>query len=85
MHETIERSSVLSPGEISEITRRVKHAAQREQLTQLGIPYRIRADGSPVVLRAAMEIALGYTPPGGGSASPRLRLPVAARPRRTAP
>lgn len=65
----------LTPDEIVELTARVRKSAQRQTLMQLGIPFQIRPDGSPVVLRVAMEAALGYAPKNQKPQSPRLRLP----------
>lgn len=65
----------LTHDEIVQLTARVRKSAQCDTLRQLGIPYKIRPDGSPVVLRAAMEVALGHAPKKNGSSSPRLRLP----------
>lgn len=42
---------VLSAAEIADLTARVKAKAQARQLEHLGIPYRLRSDGSLVVLR----------------------------------
>lgn len=64
----------LSRDEIVQVTARVRKSAQCEVLRQLGIPYKTRPDGTPVVLRAAMEASLGYAPKKSGSASPKLRL-----------
>jgi len=64
----------LSREEIAQLTDRVRKSAQCDVLRQLGIPYKTRPDGSPVVLRAAMEVTLGYAPKKSGSSSPKLRL-----------
>ena len=64
----------LSRDEIEQLTDRVRKTAQCEVLRELGIPFKTRPDGSPVVLRAAMEVTLGYAPKKTGSASPKLRL-----------
>lgn len=64
----------LSGDEIAQLTARVRKSSQCDILTKLGIPYKIRPDGSPVVLRAAMEVSLGYAPKTKGSSSPKLRL-----------
>lgn len=50
---------ILSQSEIAEITERVRPSAQIRRLTQLGIPFRIRADNVPIVSRAAFEQAMG--------------------------
>jgi len=42
----------LTDAEIAELTRPLKqHAAQRRALEKLGIPFRVRPDGSPLVWR----------------------------------
>lgn len=64
----------LTREEIALLTDRVRKSAQCDVLRQLGIPYKTRPDGSPVVLRAAMEVTLGYAPKKNGSTSPKLRL-----------
>lgn len=65
---------LLTPEELAELTSRVRRKAQCDVLRQMGIPFKIRPDGSPAVLRAAMEASLGYAPKKSGSASPKLRL-----------
>ncbi|MVW72174.1 DUF4224 domain-containing protein [Bordetella sp. 15P40C-2] len=67
----------LTAEEIAEVTRKVRGRPQCEVLRQMGIPFVIRPDGTPVVLRAAMEAALGYATKETGTASPKLRLPQA--------
>lgn len=64
----------LTTDEIVQLTARVRKTSQCDTLRQLGIPYKIRPDGTPVVLRVAMEMALGYASKAKGSASPKLRL-----------
>lgn len=64
----------LTAEEIAEITHKVRNRSQCDVLRQMGVPFVIRPDGSPVVLRAAMEAALGYATKKSGSTSPRLRL-----------
>ena len=39
----------LTDDELEGITRRIKHAAQIRALTRMGIDYRVRPDGSPLV------------------------------------
>lgn len=43
-------SEVLTPQEVEELTKRVKPAWQRRQLDHLRIEYRVRSDGSLLVL-----------------------------------
>lgn len=64
----------LTADEIAQITARVRKKAQCEVLRQLGIPYKIRPDGTPVVLRAVMEASFGHATTKKGPTSPRLRL-----------
>lgn len=40
---------ILSEQQIRELTSRKRHDAQKRQLTQLGIPYKERTDGTLVV------------------------------------
>ncbi len=49
----------LTPPEIVELTARRRRRAQVEVLRHLGIEHRVRPDGTPVVLRAHVEAALG--------------------------
>lgn len=67
----------LTSDEIVEITCRVKKSAQCDALASMGIPFKIRPDGTPVVLRAVMEAAFGHATKNERPASPRLRLPEA--------
>lgn len=48
----------LSDDELIEITRRKMHTAQARVLAGMGVPYRVRPDGSLLVGRAALEQAL---------------------------
>ncbi|SDF71863.1 protein of unknown function [Onishia taeanensis] len=50
---------VLSRVELKELTGCARRASQRQHLDALGIPYRVKADGWPVVLRQAAIEALG--------------------------
>ncbi len=52
-------SIVLSREEVRDVTDCAQRAAQRKQLDALGIPYRVRADGWPVVDRSAYAKAMG--------------------------
>lgn len=69
----------LTPDEIVQLTSRVQKAKQCESLKQLGIPFKIRGDGTPVVLRVAMEVALGYATTTKGPTSASLRVPQALK------
>ncbi len=69
----------LTPDEIVQLTARKRRQKQCDVLRQMGIPFVIHPDGTPVVLRAAMEAALGYATTKKGSPSPSLRLPQARR------
>lgn len=66
----------LTTDEIVEITGRRRTAAQRQALTSMGIAYRIRPDGTPAVLRAVAEVAMGQSKATEGSARPQLRVPA---------
>lgn len=57
----------LTPEEIREATDRVQHQAQAKALRSLGIIFKIRADGSLLVLRAHIEAQLGGSPTAGAS------------------
>jgi len=72
-------SIFLTCDELAELTQRQRPSKQREVLLQLGIPFKLRPDGSIVVLRAAMEAALGYATPHEKPRSPALRLSEARR------
>lgn len=50
---------VLSRQEIRDLTGCAQRVLQRQHLDALGIPYRVNAEGWPVVLRAAAVKALG--------------------------
>nr|MBF0684284.1 DUF4224 domain-containing protein [Pseudomonas sp.] len=65
---------ILSDEEVVSLTGRVRHAAQKQVLAHLGIPYKARPDGSPVVLRAMMEAVFGHATEKKGPASPRVRV-----------
>jgi hypothetical protein len=60
---------ILTDAEIAELTRRERRPAQRRVLDALGIPYRIRPDGTLVVFKAYFN-----APPQDRQTSPRLRL-----------
>jgi hypothetical protein len=59
---------LLTPAEVIELTGRVKYRAQARQLDHLGIVYRVRTDGSLIVLRSDVEGRQAMRP------EPRLRL-----------
>lgn len=50
---------VLSRNELKELTGCARRASQRQHLDAMGIPYRVNADGWPVVLRQAAIDVLG--------------------------
>lgn len=45
----------LTPDELRELTGRKRNDAQRAELRAMGIPYRVRTDGTVVVLRIDVE------------------------------
>lgn len=51
----------LSVIELRDLTGKTRHDAQRRALAFMGVPYRVRPDGSVAVLRIAAEAALGGT------------------------
>jgi len=69
----------LSPDELTEITGKTRKSSQIDALRQLGIPFKIRPDGTPLVLRAAMEAALGYAQTNSRPPSPAVRVREARR------
>lgn len=64
-------SLALTPDELVEVTGRTRHKAQAEALTAMGIPYRLRPDGSPLVLR----VHVIHETTEKKQASPELHLP----------
>lgn len=52
----------LTREEVAALTARVQHSAQRKVLNIMGIEYRMRPDGSIVVLRTHVEQVLGGFP-----------------------
>lgn len=46
---------ILKPQEIRELTGKGSKTCQKRELGFMGIPFRERMDGSPVVMRAAVE------------------------------
>jgi len=55
----------LNDSEIEKLTKRKRAKAQQRQLNVMGIQYKIRADGSLVVLSAHVEKLLGGHVEGG--------------------
>jgi hypothetical protein len=49
----------LTPQEVAELTHRVKGAWQAKALESMGIPYRLRPDGTPAVLRDDLKVSEG--------------------------
>lgn len=68
---------LLSPKEVSEITGKKRYRSQIEVLHSMQIPFRARPDGSLVILRAVIEMELGYAPKEKKQTSPSLRVPKA--------
>lgn len=66
---------ILSPDDIATLTGRQRPRAQRGVLEALGVPYKVRPDGSLVVARAAVDIVLGVNAAAHTEHRPRLRLP----------
>ena len=62
----------LSDAELKALTRRLRTSAQRKVLASLGVPYRLRPDGSIVVLHADLQ------PTTAPQRAPMLRLPTRA-------
>jgi hypothetical protein len=63
-------SICLSEEEIRELTRKRQHGAQARELRLLGIPCRLRSDGSLIVLRVHVEVEQARS----SSPEPQLRL-----------
>ena len=61
-------SAILSDAELVELTKRKRKRAQCKTLDALGVPYRRRPDGSPVVFRSSM------VQDQGGKRAPAMRL-----------
>lgn len=57
----------LDAEEIRSMTDRKTHSAQRKMLNALGIVYKVRADGSLLVLRSHVERELGGALPATAS------------------
>jgi len=58
---------LLTPEELRKLTNRQRRPSQAKELRAMGIEFRTRTDGSLVVLRATVEIALG----AGGAVVPK--------------
>ncbi|MFE0843177.1 DUF4224 domain-containing protein [Achromobacter insolitus] len=69
----------LTHEELVELTGKARKSGQIEALRFLSIPFKIRPDGTPVVLRAAMEAALGHATKNQGPTPPRVRIPETRR------
>lgn len=69
----------LTKDEIIEITGARQRDSQREALLQMQIPFKLRPDGWPVVLRAVVELEFGYATKEKGQTPPKLRVPQARR------
>lgn len=52
----------LTEDEVRELTQRVQHQAQAKMLRSIGMTFKIRSDGSLLVLRAHVEKELGGAP-----------------------
>lgn len=62
----------LTPDELIELTGKQRRSAQLKVLQALAIPFRVRPDGSLLVLRAHV---IENASPQDGQASPALHLP----------
>lgn len=58
-HDTALTSLVLSHEELRVVTGRKRHTAQARALAEMGISFRVRPDGFPLVSRAHFHQALG--------------------------
>ncbi len=67
---------ILTADQLEEVTGKRRARSQVDVLAALGIPYKTRPDGTPVVLRAALEAALGYATTQNRQTPPRVRLPT---------
>lgn len=52
-------SLTLTPDELQALTGRRRSDGQCRELRAMGIAFKLRRDGSPVVLRVVAEVALG--------------------------
>jgi hypothetical protein len=62
-------SMFLDADEVRDLTNRIQRQAQAKMLRSLGITFKVRADGSALVLRSHVEKELG----GGAPAAARTR------------
>lgn len=67
---------LLTEDELIELTGMQQRAAQRRVLNAIGVPYRVRPNGSIIVLRAALDLALGGVPAAQAQKRPELVLPA---------
>jgi hypothetical protein len=51
----MERTFFLSNEELRELTGKLRSDAQQRELAHLGVPFRVRRDGTLVVVRADLE------------------------------
>jgi len=66
---------ILTADQLKEVTGKCRARAQVDVLAALGIPFKVRPDGTPIVLRAAFEVAMGYASTQNRPTSPKVRLP----------
>jgi hypothetical protein len=59
MPTTLNNPICLTKQEVKDITLKIQNAAQSRVLAEMGIPYTLRPDGSPLVLRHALEKTAG--------------------------
>jgi len=59
MPTTLNSSICLTKQELKDITLKTQNAAQSRVLAEMGIPHTLRPDGSPLVLRHALEKTAG--------------------------
>ena len=68
---------LLSPEELVELTGKTRPSSQAAVLAALGIPSKARPDKSLVVLRVAVQMALGHhQDPSAHPRRPQLRIPA---------
>ena len=67
---------LLTDDELVELTGLRQSAAQRKVLDAIGVPYRVRPNGSIIVLRAAVDLALGGVPAAQEPKRPELVFPT---------
>jgi len=59
MPTTLNIPICLTKQELKDVTQKVQSAAQSRVLAEMEIPYTLRPDGSPLVLRHALEKTAG--------------------------